>query len=75
VALKRPTASNDDRPLLTGVDAIAPIRLISDGPLLTRAEAHALARSAPLASAPLTPEQLRTRGRLDQQGISALGSR
>ena len=74
MARKRPTASND-RPPLRGVDAVRPISDISDGPLLTRAEAHALARSAPLSSAPLTPEQFRTLGRLAEQGISPLRSR
>lgn len=45
VARKRPTASNDRPPLLTSVAGARPT---SDGPLLTRAEAHALRRSAPL---------------------------
>lgn len=74
MARKRPTASND-RPRLRGVDAVRPISTISDGPLLTRAEVHALARSTPLPSAPLTPEQFRTRGRLADHGISPLQSR
>lgn len=74
VARKRPTASND-RPLRSGVVAVRPISDISDGPLLTRSEAHALARSTPLSGAPLTPEQFRTRGREAEQGISPLRSR
>lgn len=50
MARKRPTASNETRPLLTGVDGARPT---SDGPLLTRAEARALRRSAPLTHAQL----------------------
>ena len=68
MARERPTAANDDPPPLTGVDAVTPIRLVSDGPLLTRAEAQALARSTPL-----TPEQFKARRRLAEQGISPLG--
>jgi hypothetical protein len=45
VARTRPTASNDTSPMLACVDGAL---TISDGPLLTRAEAHALRRSAPL---------------------------
>ncbi len=47
---ERPTAS-DDQPNLLCLDGTRPA---SDGPLLTRAEAHALRRSAPLTHAQLT---------------------
>lgn len=69
MARKRPTASTDS-PLLRGIDAVRPIRLISDGPGLTRAEARALARSTPL-----TAQQFRTLGRLAEEGISPLARR
>lgn len=63
MARERPTASNDSR-LLTGVDAVRAIGLISDGPILTRAEARALERSTPLTS-----EQVKC---LAVQGVSPL---
>ena len=74
MARKRPTASNDE-PLLSRVDAVSPIRLVSDAPVLTRAEARALARSAPLSTPPLTQQQFKTHGRLAERGISPLGRR
>ena len=49
MAHQRPTASNVP-PTLTGVDGD---RATFDGPLLTRAEAHALRRSARLTHAQL----------------------
>lgn len=66
MARERPTASNDS-PLLTGVDAVRTIGLISDGPILTRAEARALKRSTPLKR-----EQFKTSGSVAVQGISPL---
>ncbi len=50
VARERPTASNVARPTLSCLDGDRPD---SDGPLLTRAEANALRRSAPLTHAKL----------------------
>jgi hypothetical protein len=50
VARERPAASNAIRPVLTCLDGDRPP---ADGPLLTRAEAHALRRSAPLTHAKL----------------------
>jgi len=45
VARERPTASSVPRSELTAIDGGRPS---TDGPLLTRAQAHALRRSAPL---------------------------
>jgi len=50
VARERPTASDVTTPTLTCLDGG---RSIPDGPLLTRAEAHALRRSAPLTHSQL----------------------
>lgn len=50
MARKRPTASNAERMGLLSLDGARPER---DGPLLTRAEARALRRSAPLTHAKL----------------------
>jgi hypothetical protein len=50
VACKRPTASNVSPPALTCLDGG---RSDADGPLLTRADAHALRRSAPSTHARL----------------------
>lgn len=49
MARKRPTASND-QPMLVALDGG---RVAADGPLLTRAEARALRRSAPLTNSQL----------------------
>jgi hypothetical protein len=50
VARERPTASDMTSPTLTCLDGG---RSTPDGPLLTRAEAHALRRSAPLTHSQL----------------------
>jgi hypothetical protein len=50
VARKRPTASNVIPPALTSLDGG---RSDADGPLLSRADAHALRRSAALTHARL----------------------
>jgi hypothetical protein len=50
VAHKRPTASDVTSPTLICLEGG---RSTPDGPLLTRAEAHALRRSAPLTHAQL----------------------
>jgi hypothetical protein len=51
VARKRPAASDVIRPALTCLDGG---RSDADGPLLSRADANALRRSAPLTHARLT---------------------
>lgn len=51
MARERPTASDVKTPSLTCIDGGRPD---GDGELLTRAEAHALRRSAPLTHAQLT---------------------
>ena len=50
MARKRPTASDVTSPALTCLEGG---RSTPDGPLLTRAEAHALRRSAPLTHSQL----------------------
>ena len=50
VARKRPTVSHARQPVLTCLEGDRPT---ADGPLLTRAEAAALRRSAPLTHASL----------------------